>query len=234
MRFKKHNVEPFPPLESANEDGLLAMGGDLSPERLVLAYKSGIFPWFNYGDPILWWSPDPRCVIFPDQFKPARSLKKSIRNRGYRFTLDSAFDQVINRCAGVRKGQSGTWITKDMQKAYRKLHALGVAHSAEVWEHDTLVGGLYGVSLGSIFFGESMFSTKTDASKMALACLIEKLVAWEFTLIDCQVSSPHILSLGAVEIPRAEFTKRLECGLSENDTTSNWPVNQDIITSYNT
>jgi leucyl/phenylalanyl-tRNA--protein transferase len=234
MRFKKHNVEPFPPLEAANEDGLLAMGGDLSPERLVLAYKSGIFPWFNYGDPILWWSPDPRCVIFPDQFKPARSLKKSIRNRGYRFTLDSAFDQVINRCAGVRKGQSGTWITKDMQKAYRKLHALGVAHSAEVWEHDTLVGGLYGVSLGSIFFGESMFSTKTDASKMALACLIEKLVAWEFTLIDCQVSSPHILSLGAVEIPRAEFTKRLECGLSENDTTSNWPVNQDIITSYNT
>ncbi|MGI9319460.1 MAG: leucyl/phenylalanyl-tRNA--protein transferase, partial [bacterium] len=215
-------------------DGLLAMGGDLSPERLLLAYKSGIFPWFNYGDPILWWSPDPRCVIFPDQFIPSRSLKKTIRNRGYRFTLDTAFDQVIQRCAGVRKGQPGTWITKDMQKAYAKLHALGIAHSAEVWEQDSLIGGLYGVALGSIFFGESMFSTKSDASKVALACLIEKLVAWKFTLIDCQVSSPHILSLGAVEIPRTVFMKRLECGLCENDATSNWPVNQDSKPSFKT
>lgn len=234
MRFKKHNVEPFPPLDAANEDGLLAMGGDLSPERLILAYRSGIFPWFNYGDPILWWSPDPRCVIFPDEFVPSRSLKKSMRNRGYRFTLDAAFEQVINRCAGVRKGQPGTWITKDMKKAYVQLHSLGIAHSAEVWQQDELIGGLYGVALGSIFFGESMFSTRTDASKVALAFLIENLVAWHFTLVDCQVSSDHILSLGAVEIPRTEFMKRLECGFCENDFSSNWPANQDTKISINT
>ncbi len=220
-------IESFPPLDAANEQGLLAIGGDLSPERLVLAYKNGIFPWYNTGEPILWWSPDPRCVIFPRRFEPSRSLRKSIRNRNYRFTLDHAFRQVVHRCAGPRNNQTGTWISDDMHGAYCSLHRLGIAHSAEVWQQDTLVGGLYGVALGSIFFGESMFSNKTDASKVALAKLIEKLLQWNFTLIDCQVSSPHILSIGAEEIPRAAFMKRLECGLKQQQGISNWAQSQE-------
>ncbi len=215
-------IEPFPPLDAADEQGLLAIGGDLSPERLVLAYQSGIFPWYNPGDPILWWSPDPRCVIFPDRFTPSRSLRKSISNRGYRFTLDQAFEQVIHRCAGPRRNQNGTWITDAMRGAYCTLHEHGIAHSAEVWHQDNLVGGLYGVALGSVFFGESMFSSKPDASKVALTRLIENLLIWKFSLIDCQVSSPHMLSIGAEEIPRAAFMKRLECGLVQQPGVSNW------------
>ncbi len=221
MQFGQKSIEPFPPLEAANEDGLLAMGGDLSPERLVLAYRSGIFPWFNPGEPILWWSPDPRCVIFPGQFKPSRSLSKSIRHRGYRFTLDTAFPDVIQQCAGKRKNQPGTWITHDMQTAYIALHEIGIAHSAEIWLDDKLVGGLYGIALGQVFFGESMFSHQTDASKVALALLIAHLREWNFTLIDCQVSSDHILSLGAVEIPRTHFLAKLE-SVKGSGTGSNW------------
>lgn len=210
-------IKHFPPLSLANQHGLLAIGGDLTPERLVLAYKSGIFPWFNPGEPILWWSPHPRCVIFPQQFKASRSLQKSIRNRGYRFSINQAFAKVIQQCAASRKNQPQTWISSDMQQAYIALHQRGIAHSAEVWHEGALVGGLYGIAMGAIFFGESMFSLKTDASKVALAYLIQRLCRRQFELIDCQVSSPHVLSLGAVEIPRADFIKRLESGLSKTN-----------------
>ncbi|MBX2883891.1 MAG: leucyl/phenylalanyl-tRNA--protein transferase [Granulosicoccus sp.] len=221
MQFGPTSLEPFPPLTAATEDGLLAMGGDLSPERLVLAYQSGIFPWFSPGDPILWWAPDPRCVIYPKKFKPSRSLTKSMRNKGYRFSLDQAFDQVIHHCAGERKNQPGTWITHDMRAAYIELHNLGIAHSAEVWLEDTLVGGLYGLALGNVFFGESMFSHRSDASKVAFAHLVQQLLDWEFTLIDCQVTSDHIMSLGAEEIPRTQFMKGLE-SVNQHGISSNW------------
>jgi len=228
MRFDGLNIEPFPPLETAAPEGLLAIGGDLSPERLVLAYRNGIFPWFNSNDPILWWSPDPRCVIFPQQFVPSRSLSKSIRNRGYDITFDRAFEQVIKGCAGPRRQQPGTWITGSMLQAYVTLHQLGIAHSVEAWHHDKLVGGLYGIALGTVFFGESMFSRETDASKVAFAKLIENLVEWRFTLLDCQVTSPHIVSLGAVEIPRTAFIKHLESGVPQQGVVSNWLIKQDL------
>lgn len=216
MNFELDKLEPFPPVDNATPDGLLAIGGDLSPQRLVLAYRSGIFPWYTETDPILWWSPDPRCVIFPRQFKPSRSLQKSMRNRGYRFTLDSAFEQVIEACAGPRKTQQGTWLSPPMRKAYIRLARLGIAHSAEVWQDNELAGGLYGIALGSVFFGESMFSHRTDASKVAYARLNEKLLTWGFDMVDCQVTSPHLLRLGAREISREAFMKRLECGLNDN------------------
>ena len=217
-------IEPFPPLECANQYGLLAIGGDLTVERLMLAYRSGIFPWFNPGEPILWWSPDPRSVIFPENFEPSRSLRKSIRNRGYRFTLNKAFEDVITQCAAPRKNESDTWITDDMHQAYINLHHQGVAHSAETWLDDKLVGGLYGIAMGKVFFGESMFSRSTDASKVALAHLVAQLRQWHYTMIDCQVSSVHITSLGAVEIPRTEFIKRLESALSCNNQVAEWPA----------
>ena len=215
-------MESFPPLTAANQEGLLAIGGDLSPERLVLAYRSGIFPWFNEGDPILWWSPNPRCVIFPDTFRPSRSLGKLLRRGDYTVTSDRAFVRVIHACAGPRRGQTGTWITRDMEKAYAALHRLGVAHSVECWIGEKLVGGLYGIALGTVFFGESMFSMRTDASKVALATLMENLSRWGFTMVDCQVSSDHLFRLGAVEIPRNEFIQRLESGLVDTELESNW------------
>lgn len=215
------SIEPFPPLTRAREDGLLAMGGDLSPERLLLAYRSGVFPWFNPGDPILWWSPDPRCVLFPDQFLASKSLQKSIRNRGYTVTSDTAFTSVIEACSADRKDQPGTWITEEMKSAYHQLHQLGIAHSVETWFGEELVGGLYGIALGRIFFGESMFSRQNDASKVSLATMIGWLRQWGFTMVDCQIVSPHLLSLGAVEITRTEFMEGLKSGLFEN-TKSNW------------
>lgn len=215
-------MESFPPLTAADQRGLLAIGGDLSPERLVLAYRSGIFPWFNDGDPILWWSPDPRCVFFPSSFHPSRNLGKLLRRGEYAVTFDSAFDRVIHACAGPRQGQTGTWITQDMKKAYIALHRLGVAHSVECWLGGKLVGGLYGLALGTVFFGESMFSTRPDASKVALATLMQHLSSWGFTLVDCQVSSAHLLRLGAVEISRNEFVQRLESGLGDTELESNW------------
>ncbi len=215
-------MESFPPLTAANKEGLLAIGGDLSPERLVLAYRSGIFPWFNEGDPILWWSPNPRCVLFPETFRPSRSLGKLLRRGDYTVTFDRAFDRVIHACAGPRRGQTGTWITRDMEKAYTALSRLGVAHSVECWLGERLVGGLYGLALGTVFFGESMFSMRTDASKVALATLMENLSRWGFTMVDCQVSSEHLFRLGAVEIPRNEFIQRLESGLVDTDLESNW------------
>ena len=204
------NVEEFPAVEYASEDGLLALGGDLSPERLMLAYSKGIFPWYNPGEPILWWSPNPRCVIFPDRYRPSRSTRRSIRKHGFTFSFDHCFENVIHQCASPRQSAPGTWITQDMKTAYTQLHHLGFAHSVETWKDGELVGGLYGIAMGKVFFGESMFSTVSDASKAALAWLITALVKWDYALVDCQITSDHLLSLGAEEIPRKKFVSILE------------------------
>ena len=202
----------FPPPERALEEpnGLLAIGGDLRPERLLSAYASGIFPWFNddHG-PILWWSPDPRAVFVPTQIRVSRSLRRRLSHDEFRVTLDTAFDAVVAGCAAPREPHSGTWITESIREAYGRLHRLGFAHSAEAWRDDVLVGGLYGVSIGRMFFGESMFARATDASKVALVRLATQLAHWKFELIDCQVMNPHLRSLGAIEIPRDEFLARL-------------------------
>ena len=197
----------FPPLEEAltQPNGLLAAGGDLSPERLLAAYRHGVFPWYEEGQPILWWSPDPRAVLFPDRFHEGRSLSKARRRNQFHFSVDTAFSQVIRRCAGKRPRQSGTWITADMQQAYCELHALGHAHSVECWQHNELVGGLYGIAIGRVFFGESMFSLRPDASKLALAYLVNGLRAWNFALIDCQQESMHLSRLGAESVTRSLF-----------------------------
>jgi leucyl/phenylalanyl-tRNA--protein transferase len=207
---------PFPPLEQALRDppGLLAAGGDLSPERLLAAYRRGIFPWFSSGDPILWWSPDPRMVLFPREFKLSRSLRKRLRAGDYEIRLDSAFAEVVKACANTpRAGQDGTWITAPMRVAYRRLFELGLAHSVETWVGGKLVGGLYGIALGQVFFGESMFAHATDASKIALAHLARFLVARDFRVIDCQMNTAHLASLGGREIPRAEFAAILAAGV---------------------
>ena len=200
----------FPPPELADEGGLLAVGGDLRPERLLLAYALGIFPWYSEGLPILWYSPDPRLVLESDKLVVSRSLRKVIRRGTYRVTFDTAFDQVIRACADApRPGQSGTWITEDMVSAYCRLHELGFAHSAETWQDGQLVGGLYGVSLGAAFFGESMFARASDASKVAFVTMVEQLARWEIGLIDCQVHTEHLERFGAEEWPRERFLARL-------------------------
>jgi leucyl/phenylalanyl-tRNA--protein transferase len=208
--------DAFPPVTSAltEPDGLLCAGGDLRPERILAAYRRGIFPWYAEGQPILWWSPDPRMVLFPHELKVSRSLRKSLRNRGFRVTFDTCFEQVITRCAdcGTRAFE-GTWISPEMQQAYVELHTLGHAHSVETWQDDVLVGGLYGLELGRVFFGESMFSAATDASKVALYWLVQALLERNVELIDAQVASEHLFSLGARLVPRAEFIARLEHAL---------------------
>lgn len=201
----------FPDVEKANKEGLLAVGGDLSPERLLLAYKNGIFPWFNEDSLILWWSPDPRMVLFPEQIKVSKSMRKVLRDQMFRLTQNTCFERVMEYCATVkREQQEGTWITKEMRDAYLSLHDRGIAKSYEVWEDDTLVGGLYGVDLGTIFCGESMFSLKTNASKFAFIKLAEDLKERNYQLIDCQLYTDHLASLGAEEIPRKEFLKLLK------------------------
>jgi leucyl/phenylalanyl-tRNA--protein transferase len=215
-------VEEFPEVKYANEDGLLALGGDLTAERLITAYKKGIFPWYNPGEPILWWSPDPRCVLFPKRYIAKRSLLKSIRKQQFQFSYDQDFETVIQKCAAPRARESGTWITKDMMDAYINLYHLGHAHSIETWKEGELVGGLYGIALGTMFFGESMFSQVNDASKAALNYLIENLIRWDYQLIDCQITSPHLLSLGATEIPRTDFVKQLECATSHPQNPCSW------------
>ena len=203
---------PFPPLRRALKEpnGLLAAGGDLSPERLISGYRQGIFPWFSEGDPILWWSPDPRMVLFPGELKVSRSLGKTLRNRRYEVRFDSAFREVVEGCAAPRRGESGTWIGEGMIGAYLELHGRGYAHSVETWIGGKLAGGLYGVALGGVFFGESMFSRVRDASKIALAALVAHLRSAEFGLIDCQMHTRHLETLGAREIPRARFSRLLE------------------------
>ncbi len=196
----------FPDPNEANEDGLLAIGGNLEPGTLLAAYSKGIFPWFSEDGPILWWSPDPRMVLYPDAFYCNRRLARRLRQPQYRFSWDEAFDAVIRTCAGIpRKGERGTWILPEMMDAYLKLHELGHAHSVEVWEGDVLIGGLYGVLLNHIFFAESMFSRQRDASKMALAKLSERAETEGWRLIDCQFHTGHLESLGAREISRNEF-----------------------------
>lgn len=202
---------PFPPLEFAMEqpNGLLCVGGDLSPSRLLEAYRQGIFPWYSDGDPILWWSPDPRMVLFPEALRVTRSLDKVLRNRAYEVRFDTAFDAVIEACSLPRRSQSGTWITDDIRAAYAGLHRLGYAHCAETWIDGELAGGLYGVALGRVFFGESMFMRVRDASKIAFVHLVRWLVTQGFAMIDCQMHTDHLASLGASEIPRAAFLGHL-------------------------
>lgn len=201
----------FPPVEHANSEGLLAVGGDLAPERLLLAYQRGIFPWFNKDSLILWWSPDPRMVLFPDKFKVSKSLRRFLNSERFSVTLNKNFDAVINHCSSVRRGeQQGTWITAEMKQAYIKLNELGIAISYEVWEGKDLVGGLYGLNLGHIFCGESMFSLVSNASKVALAALVKDLKNKGCQLIDCQLYTAHLESLGAEEISRERYMKILE------------------------
>lgn len=201
----------FPPIENAlrEPDGLLAVGGDLSPERILAAYRLGIFPWFNPGDPILWWSPDPRTVIFPKQFHTSKSLRKALRKGIYRVTFDNCFENVMRACAAPRRSTADTWISDDIIKGYNALHTRGYAHSVEVWQGNQLVGGLYGIALGRVFFGESMFSRADNASKFGFAHLVRQIRQWNFELIDCQIASDHLFTLGAVEIPREGFKKML-------------------------
>lgn len=201
----------FPSPDHADPSGLLAVGGDLSTERLLLAYRLGIFPWYEAGQPILWWSPDPRLVLEPNEFHVSRRLRQTLKRGTFKVTFDQAFGSVIEACATVRrKDQSGTWITREMKEAYIRLHQLGYAHSAESWLDGELVGGIYGVSLGRCLFGESMFFYKRDASKAALATLVEQLKLWGFNLIDAQMTTRHLISLGAKEIPRGVFLDRLK------------------------
>lgn len=201
----------FPPVEHANEEGLLAIGGDLTSERLLLAYKSGIFPWFNEDSLILWWSPDPRMVLHPSKIKVSKSMKKVLAGNQFRLTTNTQFEAVIDSCAqSPRKDQLGTWITQSMKEAYMRLHDIGIAKSYEVWENDELVGGLYGIDLGHVFCGESMFSKVSNASKFAFIRLAQECEKKKYKLIDCQVYTPHLESLGAEEIPREEFIKILK------------------------
>jgi len=201
----------FPPVDAAltDPDGLLCAGGDLSPARLLEAYRRGIFPWFSEGQPILWWSPDPRTVLYPSEFKVSRSLAKTIRNRGFVVDVDRAFATVMERCADPRLRPEGTWISPQMRAAYQRLHELGRAHSYETWDGERLVGGLYGIALGPVFFGESMFSIERDASKVALAALVRDMLARGGVLIDCQVASAHLERLGARSIARRQFIREL-------------------------
>lgn len=202
----------FPPLGRAlrSPSGLLAMGGDLSAERLVAAYRHGCFPWYSHGQPLMWWSPDPRTVLFPEELHVPRSLRKTLRQQHFRITYDSAFEQVIHACAQPRSSDSGTWVTPAMQSAYTRLHQLGHAHSVEVWHGQQLVGGLYGIAMGRLFFGESMFARMSDASKVGFATLVQDLQQAGFVLIDCQMPTEHLARFGARDIPRSKFQQYLQ------------------------
>ncbi len=218
----------FPPPDMANPDGLLAVGGDLSVARLLLAYRNGIFPWYNPQDPILWWSPDPRLVLFPKRLRVTKRLARLIRQGRFAVTLDQDFTNVIVQCAKTRleRGQD-TWLSDQMIEAYIKLHRAGFAHSAEAWLDGKLAGGLYGVAMGRVFFGESMFSTVSNASKVAFVTLVRQLSRWDFRLIDCQVTTKHLLSFGAEEIPRREFLELLDVLLrAPTRASSPWHLEQ--------
>ena len=218
----------FPPVHLA-EDGLLAVGGDLSPERLVLAYSQGIFPWYSAQTPILWHSPDPRLVMTPADLTINRSLRKAMRKRPYELRIDTAFDEVLGGCAATpRPDQLGTWLVPDMIKAYRRLHELGFAHSFEAWRDGALVGGLYGVSLGGAFFGESMFTRADDASKIAFVASVRQLAAWSINLIDCQVHTDHLSRFGAFEVTREQYLARLHVALDEPTRRGTWRFTIDV------
>lgn len=212
----------FPSPTEANEDGLLAIGGDLSVDRLLLAYEIGLFPWYNPTDPILWWSPDPRCILYIKDLKISKSMRNVLNQKRFNVSYDTAFKDVIAACSKAPRKDAGTWISEDIMKAYIDLHQLGMAHSVEVWEGEKLVGGLYGVSLGSAFFGESMFSAKSNTSKLGFIYFARALKQWGFEWIDCQIMNPHLRSLGATDVPRAEFLKLLQSALEHNTRKGLW------------
>ncbi|HOO70486.1 MAG TPA: leucyl/phenylalanyl-tRNA--protein transferase [Spirochaetota bacterium] len=212
----------FPPVELADPSGILAVGGDLSPERLLMSYSLGIFPWYSQGDPILWWSPDPRFVLFPDELRVSRTMRQVFRRNHFDITFDRAFEDVINGCKEPRRGHDGTWITGEMLSAYVDLYRMGYAHSVEAWKDGELAGGLYGVSLGGCFFGESMFSRESNASKAAFITLVNRLQGKNFPLIDCQVHTSHLESMGARGIPRTEFIDLLNRALSLPTIRGSW------------
>jgi leucyl/phenylalanyl-tRNA---protein transferase len=216
----------FPELAKAlrSPNGLLAAGGDLSPERLLHAYEHAIFPWFDDHQPILWWSPDPRCVLFPPELHLARRFKRDLGKSPIQVSFNRSFGEVITACGRPRQQHAGTWITPGMIEAYNALHQLGWAHSVEVWLEDRLVGGMYGVAIGRAFFGESMFSRLSNASKIALLALSQHLVKHDFAVLDCQVSSPHLMSLGAIEMPRRKFASLLENCCTPRTAFTDWPV----------
>jgi leucyl/phenylalanyl-tRNA---protein transferase len=223
--------QPFPPVHRAlrEPNGLLAAGGDLSVKRLVAAYRQGIFPWYGEGQPVLWWSPDPRMVLYPREIAVSRSLRKRLRKRDFELRVDTCFVRVIHACAEPRAGQGGTWITDDMLEAYASLHAAGMAHSVETWIDGELTGGLYGVALGGVFFGESMFSRATDASKIALVHLARQLERWNFGIVDCQMATTHLASLGAREIPRKDFVRALSELVNYPTRTGKWRFDNDLF-----
>jgi leucyl/phenylalanyl-tRNA---protein transferase len=217
----------FPPVEQASSEGLLAIGGDLRPERLLEAYRHGIFPWYNEEQPILWWSPDPRTVLFPEELHISRSLKRSLRPGLFTVTFDTCFLDVVRHCAAPRPQypEGGTWITPAMVEAYSTLHEQGYAHSVETWQEGSLVGGVYGVAIGGAFFAESMFTKVDDASKVALVSLVRQLQTWGFRIVDCQQSSPHVMRLGAEEILRAEFVAHVAAAVKLPDRRGHWTFN---------
>jgi leucyl/phenylalanyl-tRNA--protein transferase len=219
---------PRPELALVEPNGLLAAGADLAPERMLMAYRQGVFPWYGPDEPILWWSPDPRMVLFLDEFKLSHSLRKRLRRHDYDVRVDTAFESVMRACAEPRPGQHGSWIVEDMIQAYVRLHGLGYAHSVETWQQGELVGGLYGVAIGRIFYGESMFTRVTDASKIAFAHLVAQLRRWGFGLIDCQMETAHLASLGARPIRREEFMSRLEKLVNLTGVPGQWCFDHDL------
>jgi leucyl/phenylalanyl-tRNA---protein transferase len=225
------STDPFPPVTRAlrEPNGLLAAGADLAPERLLAAYRRGIFPWFNPGEPVLWWSPDPRMVLFPDDLKISRSLAKRLRRGDYEIRVDTCFTLVMRACAAPRPKQRGTWISPAMIAAYNHLHEAGIAHSVETWIDGELVGGLYGLALGRAFFGESMFSRASDASKLAFAHLVRQPRRWDYGLIDCQMETAHLASLGAAPIARSEFIQRLDSLVNCADDPGPWTFDHDLF-----
>lgn len=223
--FRLTDELAFPPADFADDEGLLAVGGDLSTERLLVAYRNGIFPWYSGGQPILWWSPNPRMILWPEELHVSRSLKRVVKRGVFRVTADTAFEEVVYGCATTpRRGERGTWITPAMHHAYCALHHEGYAHSMECWEGDALAGGLYGVALGGCFFGESMFTRQTNASKVAMVHLAAALVEWDFDFVDCQLSNPHLDFLGAQEIPRRQFLELLRDGLRKPGRHGKWTL----------
>jgi len=225
-----HEAASFPPVEQAltEPNGLLAAGGLLTSDWLLTAYRHGIFPWYEQGDPVLWWSPNPRLVLYPNQIHVSRSMRKLLRKTTYVVTVDEVFPQVIAACGAPRDGSDGTWITPAMQQAYCELHDAGHAHSVEVWDGKELVGGLYGVALGRVFFGESMFSTQPNTSKIALVHLARQLQQWGFVLIDCQVQTGHLETMGAMEISRHEFLRSVKGNVTIKPSAGPWQFDSQL------
>jgi leucyl/phenylalanyl-tRNA--protein transferase len=223
-------TDRFPPVDQALDEpnGLLAAGGGLSVARLRDAYARGIFPWFSEGDPVLWWCPDPRMVLPTDAVHVSRSLRRRLRRRDYEITFDTAFAEVLRACAGPRRREAGTWLVPPMIRAYQRLHEAGIAHSVEIWIDAALAGGLYGVSLGRMFFGESMFTRKPDASKIAIVLLARHLARWQVPMIDCQMRTEHLASLGAIEIPRQQFVRRVEALVQQPPVPSPWRFDPEL------